>query len=469
MQDRLFIRDWLHTYFDEIEPREFYRAIFPAGELEEKGQQVQGKYNAIAVELLPARPDQQHRAPARRCFLHDGLESLDELLESDNFIILSPISYAGKSRSSQNARYIYALAIDLDGITDLGKLQNLFHQMEEEVRFIPKPTYIVWSGTGVHLYYHFVKPLPCYKNTVMQLAALKTDLTKKIWNGLVSELAEKPQIESLFQGFRLVGGITKAGNRTRAYQIGNTVDIEYLNEFVSEKHRMTEYAYKSNLSLKEAAKKYPEWYDKRIVNKQPKGTWQANRAVYDWWLNELQEKIVVGHRYYGVMVLAIYAKKCGITHEELSKDAFSLVDRLEELTVEPQNHFTREDVLAALEMFNDNYITFPIDSISALTAIHIEKNKRNHRKQPLHLKIARNTKAILKEAGELKSDGRPKGSKNKEQKRREIIQQWRKDHPYMSVKESLVALNEVAAAIDPELKISRATAYRYWKNGEADE
>ena len=85
------------------------------------------------------------------------------------------------------------------------------------------------------------------------------------------------------------------------------------------------------------------------------------------------------------------------------------------------------------------------------------------------MKIARNTKAILKEAGELKSDGRPKGSKNKEQKRREIIQQWRKDHPYMSVKESLVALNEVAAAIDPELKISRATAYRYWKIGEAEE
>lgn len=469
MQDRLFIRDYLHTYYDEIEPKDFYRAIFPAGELEEKGQQVQGKYNAIAVELLPASPEKQYKAPARRCFIHDGLESLEELLESDNFIILSPISYAGKSRSSQNARYIYALAIDLDGITDMTKLQNLFHQMDDAIGFLPIPTYIVWSGTGLHLYYQFVKPLPCYKNIVMQLAALKTELTKKIWNGLVSELAEKPQIESLFQGFRLVGGITKAGNRTRAYQIGTPVEIEYLNAFVSEKHRMVEYAYKSNLSLKEAAKKYPEWYDKRIVNKQPRGTWEANRAVYDWWLNELKAKIVVGHRYYGVMVLAIYAKKCGIGHEELTKDAFSLVDMLDELTIEEQNRFTREDVLAALEMFNDNYITFPIDSISALTAIHIEKNKRNYRKQPLHLKIARNTKAILKEAGELKSDGRPKGSKNKEQTRRQLITQWRKDNPYKSVKESLDELNKLAAAIDPSLKISRATAYRYWKNGEAEQ
>ncbi len=467
MKDRIFIRDYLDTYFDEVEPWDFYRAIFPEGELEEKGRQMQGKYNAIAVELLPAAEEQPNKAPARRCFLHDGLESLSELLESDNFIILSPISYAGKSRSSQNARYIYAMAIDLDGITDIGKLQNLFHQIE--IGYLPRPTYIVWSGTGLHLYYHFTRPLPCYKNVIAQLAALKTELTKKIWNGLVSELAEKPQIESLFQGFRLVGGITKGGNRTKAYEIGGLVEIEYLNDFVPDKSKVKEYSYKSNLTLQEAAAKYPEWYDKRIVNKQPRGTWQANRAVYDWWLNELKAKIVVGHRYYGVMILAIYAKKCGIDYDELSEDAYSLVDMLDELTIEEQNRFTREDVLAALEMFNDNYITFPIDSISALTAIHIEKNKRNYRKQPLHLKIARNTKAILKEAGELKSDGRPKGSKNKEHIRQQIISQWRKDNPYKSVKESLDALNELAAAIDPKLTISRATAYRYWKNGEAEQ
>ena len=64
MKDRLFIRDYLDTYFDEVEPYDFYRAIFPAGELEEKGLQVQGKYNAIAVELLP--PSTERKAPARQ-------------------------------------------------------------------------------------------------------------------------------------------------------------------------------------------------------------------------------------------------------------------------------------------------------------------------------------------------------------------------------------------------------------------
>ena len=33
MHDRVFIADYLASYFDELEPKEFYRAIFPAGEL----------------------------------------------------------------------------------------------------------------------------------------------------------------------------------------------------------------------------------------------------------------------------------------------------------------------------------------------------------------------------------------------------------------------------------------------------
>ena len=154
MQDRLFIRDYLRQYFDEVEPLEFYRAIFPEGELEEKGQQaagVTGKYNALAVELLPASKEEEgKRANAKKYIITDDLEGIKELLESHNFIIISPISYIGKSRQSQNARYIYAMAIDLDGVSEQHNLDDLLHQIE--VGFLPEPTYLVWSGTGLHLY-----------------------------------------------------------------------------------------------------------------------------------------------------------------------------------------------------------------------------------------------------------------------------------------------------------------------------
>lgn len=445
MSDRIFIRQYLEQYFDELEPKDFYRAIFPEGELEQHGEQEQGKYNAIAVELLPKVED---RSNSRRFVITDELDILDRLLKSENFIIVSPISYIGKSRQSKNARNIYAIAIDLDGITEEHYLIDLFHQIE--IDFLPKPTYIVWSGTGLHLYYQLEQPLPCFANISKQLTNLKTALTKRIWNGYVSSLSEKPQIESLFQGFRLVGGVTKGGNRTKAFLTGEPVSIDYLNNFVPKECQVTEYRYKSNLTLKKAAAKYPEWYEKRIVNQQPRGTWQAKKAVYDWWINKLHENIKVGHRYYGIMVLAIYAKKCGVDRETLEADAFGLIEMLEELTIEDNNHFTREDVFSALEMYNDNYITFPIDSITSLTAIPIEKNKRNGRKQELHLKLARGNKAILKEAGELTTEGRPS--------KKEVVTMWRKMNENGTIAECIAATG-----------VSRSTAYKYWNGAEEND
>lgn len=437
---RDYILNYLQTYFEELQPFDFYRSIFPAGELETKGQQVQGKYNAIAVELLP-QEDPKERANALRHVITDDLQLLKDLLQSDNFIIMSPISYAGRSRQASNARFIYAIAIDLDGITEPHYLHDLFQQIE--VDYIPQPTYIVFSGTGLHLYYQLEKPLPCFKNIVKQLADLKRALTKKIWNSYITSLHDKPQIESLFQGFRIAGGITKDGSRTRVFETGNKVDIEYLNNFVADEYKMKDYTYRSELTLKEAAAKYPEWYDRRIINKEPKGTWTCKRDLYDWWYKRIYTEAAEGHRYYSIMVLSIYAKKCGIDYKELEADAFKIVDHLDLLTTTEDNHFTRADTLAALEMYNDNYKTFPIDSIVNLTNIPIKKNKRNGRSQQLHLKIARSNKAILKDAGELKNDGRPSMKK--------IVDEWQLQNPGGSKAECM-----------KDTGLSKSTVYRHW-------
>ena len=413
--DRLFIPEYLEKFYDEIEPIDFYRNLFPIGELEEAGKQEQGKYNAIAVELLPK--DSKYKA--FNYVITDDLKKMNDLFNSDNFIIISPISYIGRNRTADNARFIYAIAIDLDGITEEHYLIDLLHQIN--IEYLPKPSYIVWSGTGVHLYYQFVKPLPCYKHITEQLAELKKALTNKIWNMYTTSLSNKIQLESLFQGFRLVGGITKGKNKTRAFSIGDKVSIEYLNDFVEKEHRLSNYEYKNDLTLAKAKEQYPEWYEKRIINKEVRGRWVANRAVYDWWKSKLKAEIKEGHRYYGVMVLAVYAKKCNVPFDELEKDAYGLIDLMEQLTITEENHFTADDVLSALEMYNDNYITFPIDSITALTDIKIEKNKRNYRRQETHLRIARANKTILKEEGLMKPEGRPS--------KENVVIEWRKKNP----------------------------------------
>jgi len=79
MADREFILDYLDQYFDSLEPKEFYRAIFPEGELETAGLQEPGKYNGIAVELLP---QEKNGSNARKYVVTDSLEIIDKLLQS---------------------------------------------------------------------------------------------------------------------------------------------------------------------------------------------------------------------------------------------------------------------------------------------------------------------------------------------------------------------------------------------------
>jgi hypothetical protein len=442
-----FIIDYLNQFYDEITPLDFYRSIFPEGELEEKGNQQHGKYNAIAVELLPKEETVENkRQNVKRYLVHDGLEKLPELLKSDNFIIISPISYAGKSRISANARYIYALAIDVDGIEEKSHIETLFNLFTDTPYWgsLPRPTYIVASGTGLHLYYQFEKPIPCFPNINKQMAALKKQLTSKIWNPKTTTLSKNIQYESLFQGFRIVGGITKSGSRTKAFITGKKVSIEYLNQFVAEVNQVKEYTYKSNLTLAEAKKKYPEWYKKRIEDKAPVGCWTCKKDLFNWWIRKIGEYAEEGHRYYCIMCLAVYAKKCGISREELEEMAFSLVDPLNRLTKTENNPFTRTDVLAALEMYNDNYIRFPIKSISSLCNVPIEKNKRNGMTQSLHLEIARSTKKIKVAAGISKYAG---GRKSK----KDIIINWKKENPEGTIAECIAATGA-----------GRRTVYRHW-------
>lgn len=443
MADNIFLVNYLEQYFDELQPMEFYRSIFQEGELAAHSEQkTKGKYNAIAVELLPQELDKSN---IKRYIITDELDILDELVKSNNFIITSPISYIGRSRKAENARFIYGIAIDLDGMTREQNIIDLFFQIENEV--LPKPTYVVWSGGGLHIYFKFKQPIPCFKNITKQLATLKQGLTVILWNKYITSLYDKPQIQSLFQGFRMVGTVTKGGNRVRAFEVGQEVDIDYLNDFVYERFKISDIVYKSNLTRAAAAEKFPDWYEKRIVLKQPKGTWTCKKDLYNWWKSRIIDEAKTGHRYYCIMCLAIYAKKSGVSREELEQDAFNLLDTMEELTTEDNNHFTREDILAALELYNDNYYTFPIDTITQLTAIPIEKNKRNYRKQEVHLDIARNTLATLNKYNDKNLQGRPKGSGTKEA----VIREWQRKRP-----------NGTKAQCIKETGISKPTVYKYW-------
>ena len=486
---------WLEQYFDEEEPVDFYRSVFPSGELETRGEYKTGYYTGIALCISNREIKPKMRKIFRngkyekvhvlnddgtkkmvpkiyRFTMTDDLGLVDELGKRDDlFCLMSPISYAGKSRTADNARFMYAMAFDLDHIrfkedgTPIG-LMNLWNGHITRAERLPKPTYIVSSGTGLHLYYVFEKAIPLFPNIVKQLEKLKQELTWMIWNeGIVNISSEEEiQQEGIFQGFRMPGTITKAddGSRARAFLTGDKVDIEYLNSFVRKECQVTEFTYKSRLTKAQAEEKYPEWYEERIVKKK-KGVlhpWAVNRNLYDWWKREILSKAKVGHRYYCLMLLSAYAMKCSfydekknpnpVTREELEADAFEIMEHFEEMTDKADNHFTESDVLDALDAFDRGMVTYPRNSVEYRAGFSLPANKRNGRKQEVHLKGARAIQQINDEA-----NGTNWRAGNGRKPKKEAVEEWRLAHP-----------DGTKAECHRETGLSRPTIDKWWKNPE---
>ena len=55
--------------------------------------------------------------------------------------------------------YLYAFCVDIDDVNEKGLYKLFENAWNKENRLIPKPTYIVNSGGGVHLYYVLTEPL----------------------------------------------------------------------------------------------------------------------------------------------------------------------------------------------------------------------------------------------------------------------------------------------------------------------
>lgn len=445
----------LSKVYKEVSPQEFYRVIFPEGELDSKNSFKKGKFVGVACEFTGLKKS-NGKPLVKRYSITDDLEVIDELLKSNNFIIISPISYVGKSRTTKHAVKMYAFAIEIDNlkVSKDGRpvgFNDLLHHFDIEL--LPYPNYIVASGNGLHLYYVLEFPLMLFDNVKHSLIKFKKDITSLFWNRYVTfdYKEEKIQYESPFQGFRMVGGVTKKGERTRVFEVStHPVTVEYLNEFVREKGNEIIPAYASELSLTEAKDKYPEWYEKRIINKQPKGTWICKRDLYDWWKQKIQ-KASVGHRYNCLFCLAIYAIKCGISQDELEKDMFSYLKPYDDMSEDETNRFTVKDIADALQAFEDkDLITYPINSIAKRSGFTIKKNRRNYRKRDVHIKTVNAMRKFRRDElgeDEYKNNGRPKGSGTAESK----VKLWRADHP-----------NGKKADCIRDTGLTKPTVYKWW-------
>lgn len=456
MSDYTDTLEYMLACYEPVQGYDFYSELFP--NCESKGDDYKDFSHPNAIYLYY---DKDMKRLRRRIMLKDTFENdFLEYIYDNESTLCSGLTYRGRANKLDNAQQMNALIFDIDGV-GLEELKIMEARWDVEAgkyRSIPKPTFLVLSGSGVHYYYVFDNPIDLYPNIKLQLKSLKYDLTFRIWEYGETSKEEKIQYQSINQSFRMVDSFNNKDIPFRkiiAFRTGERVSVDFLNKYVTDdknKVDLTRPFKPTKQTLSQAKENYPEWYERVIVNKikKPK-KWNIDEkvngsdpyALYHWWIRQ-KNKIVGGHRYYFLMCMAIYASKCNLPRDILKKDMDEIFQEIADIP--HKNPLTETDKKIALEAYSKEYYDTSIKEIEYWTSVQIKRNKRNGRSQERHLKIMRDDKADMKAKGiSLKNpEGRPI-------KYRESVVNWKKKHP-----------TGTKAQCSRDLGITRKTVYKWW-------
>ena len=445
----------LSSLYDEVDGCAFYEYLFPNNE---KSGEMQGNFSRPnAIYLYQDEKDKgTERRLRRRIMLSDLWEDdYCEYIDGNSLALCSGLTYRDRYNRLQNAQCMNALVFDLDGVGER-EMRNLllrFGKPAEWIRTLPMPTFLVMSGAGLHVYYVFEQPIDLYPNIKLQLKALKYDLTFRMWEYKATSTKKEIQYQSINQTFRMVGSVNgKYGNVVIAFQTGDRVTLEYLNQYAKLENRVdvNRPFRPSQMTRAQAKEAYPEWYQRVVVEKQRRlKKWDIKSkqgfALYEWWLQQIGE-IRGGHRYYFLMCLVIYACKCDVPREKLERDLYAAYEQLK--LVEHDNDLTEEDVKSALEVYDKEYYNFTIADIEKLTDVRIERNKRNGQRQRDHLEEARAIRDIR-----MKRQNRDWRQGNGRPNVREVIRAFLLEHPTASKAEVIRGTGK-----------DKKTVYKYYED-----
>lgn len=446
------VEELLSFHYKEVEGEEFYRYVFPNNQNEGEYSGDYSKPNAIYL-YEDERDKGTERKLRRRIMLNDTWEEdYKEFVKDNPMTLCSGLAYRGRVNRLEYSQQMNALVFDLDSVGK-DELLTLFLRIGKDpgLRRLPQPTFIVMSGTGLHIYYVFEEPIELFPNIKLQLKKLKYDLTFKMWEYKATSQEKQIQYQSINQGFRMVGSKNdKYGLPVKAFKTGDRVTLDYINAYADEKENQVDISKPfrpSQYTKEEAKEKFPEWYQRVVVEKnRNQKKWDIKRDLYDWWLRQ-SSKVKGGHRYFYLMCMVIYAVKCNISREEVEADMYDKFDELSR--IEHSNPLTEEDIKSALETYDRQYYNFTIHDIEKLTDIRIDRNKRNYRNQKQHILVMNAIRDVVYPNGEWRNkEGRPKGSGTKEY----LIKEYLLENPASTPTE--IARN---------LGISRTTVYKYLK------
>lgn len=359
--------------------------------------------------------------------------SIDEAMEQcegRNDVLLGGCTYFNNWISKRSAKDIYAFIIDMDNVysgTLLNALQNDWKTANDEP--LPMPTYIVNSGTGLHLYFVLEEPIPNYHVT--------TENLDKLYRALAIQQTTKrvylhKQVQWFGQDFRMAGGLNKYGWTNTVFRVGEKWNIDELGKQVGLKD-----IHFIRYGEKRTKKPTNNKGNRKKPNRQG---WRSNRAFYDYTLKNCRDKTKEGNRYTSMCALSVIAWKCNVPQEELENDLLSL---LPDYNKGATRQIKEKEIYSAMKMYNPKAMLTQRESLENWQGWEYKPIKRNGRKQATHLKIARSTLAIMNEDEGKALQGR--------KAKLEIVYQWRMENPNGTKAECIKATG-----------LSKPTVYKWW-------
>lgn len=333
---------------------------------------------------------------------------IDEALEQcvgRNDVLLGGCTYFNNWISKRSAKDIYTFIIDMDNVysgTLLNALRNDWRTANNEP--LAMPTYIVNSGTGLHLYFVLKERIPNYH--------VSTENLDRLYRALAIQQTTRrvylhKQVQWFGQDFRMAGGQNKYGWINTVFKVGEKWDIDDLAKQVGLK----------DVHFIRYGEKRSEKPQIRAKRKKKKCTgWKSNRAFYDYAVKTCREKTKEGNRYTSMCALSVIAWKCNVSQDELEKDLISL---LPDYNRGATRIIKQKEIYSAMKMYNEKAMLTQRESLENWQGWEYKPIKRNGRKQALHLERARAVQKIDYPNNEW-AGRKPKC---------DLVQQWRREHP----------------------------------------
>lgn len=353
--------DLLTTHFQQLSPLEYLQTIF--NDLDAPRLYViEGKTYATA--------------------------NVDELLDVATLradVYVPPCDFFNDCYLLRTLKKLYALVIDIDGMTPMG-VEQLIIRMPQDA--IPTPTMIGNSGAGIHLYFVFSEAVDAYRRRIPILRGMV--------NALYDAFKKYGNVDhnSLIQAYRLCGCRTKLDDIMTGFRSGPKYDALTLAARLNVD--TTNWEGRIDMRKPREAQDSTEAEIKKRKGKNVTVLPRVNNG-HRFFIHCAQRafnETDIGHRYTSLLALAIIAYKTRTPREELQHELKMLAVLWSERT--PDNPVNLKEVDKAMRAYSPEYVRVKAVTLEEYFGWRfLRKIPRRGRTQAEHLQRCRMVKDVL--------------------------------------------------------------------------